>query len=181
MKTFKWFGMQADIERVLGGWLEIPGIRLVAPDARDGMPVFFDSLCAELWGVLQRTSHLHIAGPFTVDIQLSPQRVFVVEYSGPLLYFRLPTVSFGDKLWMLPDLPANPRRPAQLNAGFLGLHSTYYFSQPVDHSTYLAVGEYYVRLVQSAKDSLTRSNKRWVGAGALRAVAAGIAVVDRKA
>ena len=83
MKTFPWLGMPSDIQVVLESLLSVPGIRFVSSDAMDGFPVFFTAAGPDLWRDIERHDHLLVAGPFTVDLRLSPAKVFVLERSVP--------------------------------------------------------------------------------------------------
>lgn len=158
--------MPSDIQEVLESWLSVPGVSFVSSDAKDGRPVFFKKAGPELWSDLERHDHLHVAGPFTVDLQLSPSKVFVLEQSGPLLYLRVPGVFVNGLLWRS---PRDPETPVELKEGYLGLHSAYFYSRPAGRlNPMVEVNSAFRKLAALGKSKLVRHEGRWIGKAAKR-------------
>jgi hypothetical protein len=168
--------MADDVFDVIGAWLTVPGLRFVSTDAKRGKPVFFSSINSGLLDDLNRHRYILVAGEFSVDIEVHGGS-FVKETSGPLLYFRVPSVIVGEKV--LP-FPSEPATSVVLKEGYLGIQSAYYFDAPSrsEGPTPLeCVRATYRLMVQLAKGSLQRHGEAWIGRNAEKWIEGGRATL----
>lgn len=173
MKRFVWYGTSVDVVSAVEIVRAHDGMRFLMPDALDGQPVFLDGKSSDIAHGLFRNLYGLIAGPFSVDIEV---RSFVLERSGPLLYFSLPLLKRDG---LICKASVSGAGSGELHAGYLGVQSSYSVTSNEAHpNPWREVREAWAALVLAMKKRLLlRRGRAWLGPDASRLVDAGLAVL----
>lgn len=163
MRRFLWAGVHKDVKRVADAWLGVPGIRFLDPGCVNGQLRYLTDSGSEFWETMRRRRLVLVAGEFTVEVRVSQARLFVIENSGPLLYFAQPTTFLGEFVY---DPAKPPKQPVELREGYLGIHGQYSYLVPPELKPRNPTKEAeaaYKQLIKVAKTVLVRRQGRWVG------------------